>query len=58
MLGHDPPWGAGAVVDGRAGDKHTLLPLHSTALVSSPPSVTFGEKEINRRAETHSRFYF
>lgn len=37
MLGHDPPWGAGAVVDGSAGDKHTLLPLHSAAVVSRPP---------------------
>lgn len=60
MLGHDPPSAAVAVVDGRAGDKHTLLFLHSVALVSRPPSVTcgVGEKEINRRAETHSGFYF
>lgn len=59
MLGHDPSSGAVAVVDARAGDKHTLLPLHCLALVSRPPSTTFGVGEKKSTGELrHSGFYF
>lgn len=58
MLRHDPPLGAVAGVGGRAGDKHTLLLLHSSGLQTSISNVWTWEKEINRRAETHSGFYF